>query len=167
MKKPVHKRILMAFFFFFFVYIFSVSSCFLTVQDADGKVVFSRSAPTGFSFILRYIHSVEQTPVEGEYRIVGGCIRQWEERVRSHNAGLPADAPRNGRFFSGEDWMHVQGGRAVFPSIRYRVGNSILGRNVLALAGEEIELYKLYPDSLLLFGAEKRSVAGSLVSIFF
>ncbi len=167
MKKPFFKRILVVFFLLFLLCILTAPSYFLEVSRDSGEEVFARAVPPGFPFVLRFIHSVEQTPVEGEYRVVGGLIRQWEERIRSHNAGLPAEAPRNGRFLPGKEWMTLQGGRAVFPSIRYRVGSSFLGRNSLFLDGREIELYRLFPDSVLLFRAETASIAGRLLSRLF
>lgn len=167
MKKTFSKRILVVFFLLFFLYILSAPSHFLEVSLSSGKQVFGRAVPPGFPFVLRFIHSVECTPVEGEYRVVGGIIRQWEERIRSHNAGLPGEAPRNGRFLPGKDWMTMQGGRAVFPLLRYRVGNSFLGRNSLFLNGREIALYRLYPDSVLLFRAETVSFAGRILSGLF
>jgi hypothetical protein len=99
--------------------------------------------------------------------VAGGRIRQWEERVRSHNAGLPAEAPLNGRFIPGKDWMAVRGGGASFISIRYRVGDSCSGRNMLIIDGEEIELFRLYPGRILLIRAEKMSFAGRLLSRLF
>ena len=167
MKKPFFKRILVVFFLLFLLCILTAPSYFLEVSRDSGEEVFARAVPPGFPFVLRFIHSVEQTPVEGEYRVVGGLIRQWEERIRSHNAGLPAEAPGNGRFLQGKDWMTVQGGRAVFSSIRYRVGNCLLGRNSLFLGGEEIKLYRLYPDSVLLFRAETASFAMRFLSGLF
>jgi len=167
MKKAFFQRILVVFFLLFFLPLLTAPANFLKVTLESGEEVFRKTLPSGLPFVLRFIHSVELTPVEGEYRVVGGLIRQWEERIRSHNAGLPAEAPGNGRFLQGKDWMTVQGGRAVFSSIRYRVGNCLLGRNSLFLGGEEIKLYRLYPDSVLLFRAETASFAMRFLSGLF
>ena len=167
MMKTFSKRILVVFFLSFILFILTVPSYYLKISLEWGEEACCKSLPPGLPFILRFIHSVEQTPVEGEYMVAGGRIRQWEERVRSHNAGLPAEAPLNGRFIPGKDWMAVRGGGASFISIRYRVGDSILGRNMLIIDGEEIELFRLYPGRILLIRAEKMSFAGRLLSRLF
>jgi len=167
MKKTFFKRILVVFLLLFLLYLLAAPSYLLKISLDRGEDVFCKDVPPGFPFILRFIHSVEQTPVEGEYMVMGGRIRQWEERIRSHNAGLPAAAPENGRFIPGKDWMTVQGGGAFFLSIRYRVGDSSSGRNILIIDGEELELFRLFPGRILLIRAERMSIAGRLLSGFF
>ena len=124
----------------------------LILRDSSGSLLYKFYISPGDSFTLWYIHSVEKTPVEDEYRGVGGLIRLWEERTVSHNAGLPTEASRNGRFIMGKDWMHVRGGGYSFPLVRYRVGNETLGRNTLILAGgKKIDLFEKYPLSVIEF----------------
>ena len=124
----------------------------LVLRDSSGKTLHRFYLSPGDSFTLRFIHSVEKTPVEDEYRGVNGRIRLWEERTVSHNAGLPTEAPRNGRFIMGQSWMHVRGGGYSFPLVRYRVGNGSLGRNLLLLPGGGImNLFEKYPLSVIEF----------------
>jgi hypothetical protein len=98
----------------------------------DG-VSFTSALPNGASFTTTYEHSVERTPVIDEYRIVGGNIWGWEERVKSHNAGLPFGAPLHGSFIMNSDWMIVRGGRRPTASIAYRIGNAEIGMNTWEL----------------------------------
>lgn len=102
---------------------------YFQIFDGNDVLVFSAPAANGNKFTTRYIHSVERTPVEDEYRIVGGRIWMWEERVRSSNAGLPSVKPVRGRFINTGEWFIYQGGRHSFSEYYYRVGNQFLGLN--------------------------------------
>jgi hypothetical protein len=100
--------------------------------------------------ITRYVHSVELTPVEDVYVTRGGVLWQWEERVKSHNAGLPVAPSRNGRFLVREGWFVFQGGRARFPTIQYRVGTAEFGANELFLPPSiMLKLYEKVPQRKL------------------
>jgi hypothetical protein len=103
------------------------------IRLENGTILFFEPVPEGWSFSSGIIHSLERTPVEDEYRVVGGQIWQWQERFRSNNAGLPTVAPSNGRFFSSSEWFVLQGGRNRWKSLDYRVGTSTLGKNILTL----------------------------------
>ena len=150
---PLLKKWVFAIFFIcLLVYSGAVPLPVLLLRNSSGKVLHRFYLSPGNSFTLRYIHSVEQTAVEDEYRGVNGRIRLWEERTVSHNAGLPTEAPRNGRFIMGQNWMHIRGGGYSFPLLRYRVGNKDLGRNVLILSGgSEFSLFDKYPLSVIEF----------------
>lgn len=111
----------------------------------DG-VSLSAPLPNGASFTTTYVHSVEGTPVVDEYRIVGGSIWGWEERVRSHNAGLPFGAPEHGSFVVNSDWMIVRGGRRPADNIAYRVGNAEIGRNIWELPPFRVNAFEEYPS---------------------
>ncbi len=118
--------------------------------------------------MLSFIHSVEKTPVESEFRVLSGKVRQWEERFLSHNAGLPTEAPPNGRFIMDKDWMILRGGGLAVQSIRYRVGNEQFGRNYMVLPdGAKILLFEEYPGRILFFSAESTSFLNYLFSQVF
>ena len=103
------------------------------IAGSDGTLIFQSPVSSGHKFTTRYIHSVELTPVEDDYKIVKGLIWTWEERVRSTNAGLPFDKPRYGRFIDTDKWMIFQGGRMSWKEYYYRVGNKNLGQNQFTL----------------------------------
>ena len=123
------------------------------------NVVMQTAVANGGAYRTTYIHSVQLTPVIDEYRVVGGKIWGWEERVQSHNAGLPFEAPRNGRFLLSPPWMIVQGGRQAQARIAYRVGNDHLGKNTWSLPSlGEIEAYQFFPGQRLFFAANIRAL---------
>jgi hypothetical protein len=125
----------------------------LEIVGRDG-VLFSAPLPNGAAFVTSYIHSVQLTPVIDEYRILQGRIWTWEERVQSHNAGLPFAAPKHGRFIMAPPWMVVQGGRRAEQTIAYRVGTEKLGRNTWALPPfTETAAYARFPSERVFFRA--------------
>lgn len=124
-------------------------------------------APVGQSFVLRYIHSVERTPVEDEYTVSNGTFWQWEERVRSHNAGLPLEPSETGKFFSGKDWFRFRGGRQSFEVLFLRVGDAERGKNELDVFGVgKWELYKRYPGERLEIRVTESSLFDRLADKF-
>ena len=97
-----------------------------------------------------YIHSVEKTEVQDEYRFACGKLWAWEERVRSSNAGMPSILPKYTRFINSGDALLFRGGRITFDSLNLRVGNERFGKNRARLAPfSELELYKTLQGKLL------------------
>ncbi|MDR3220938.1 MAG: DUF1850 domain-containing protein [Candidatus Accumulibacter sp.] len=126
--------------------------------SGDGAPLFAASAPLGQEFATEYIHSVQLTPVQDLYRLVNGQIWSWQERVQSHNAGLPFARPPFGRFRALPPWMVFEGGRQSWDGIILRVGNAELGRNVFSYGAEapRVALYKSFPGQRLQLRAERR-----------
>ncbi|MDN5367936.1 MAG: hypothetical protein PWP05_651 [Thermovirga sp.] len=130
--------------FFIFVPIPSVK---ILVGD---RVWFKVPVALGGKFETLYEHSVQKTPVIDEYVISCGRIWQWQERVKSHNAGLPFEVPRNGKFLATNGWFYFRGGRWNWNRFFLRVGNDILGKNIIVFGDGFIDgtpertTYKLF-----------------------
>ena len=136
---------------------------YLTITS-QGRVLLASPMSNAGSFTSTYIHSVQLTPVIDDYRLSGGRIWSWEERVMSHNAGLPFEAPTNGRFLVDSPWLIVQGGRVDLGAIAYRVGNSEFGRNLWRVPPfKEIEAYKEYPSQRVLISSDVRELRDAAV----
>ncbi|MDR1935387.1 MAG: DUF1850 domain-containing protein [Candidatus Accumulibacter sp.] len=120
--------------------------------------LFAASAPLGQEFATEYLHSVQLTPVQDIYRVVNGRIWSWQERVRSHNAGLPFARPPFGRFRADPPWMVFEGGRQSWEGIVLRVGDARFGRNVFSYGAEETRaaLFERFPGQRLRLGVERR-----------
>jgi hypothetical protein len=103
---------------------------------------------------------VQLTPVEDIYRIVNGKIWSWQERVQSHNAGLPFSRPPFGRFRMEPPWMVIEGGRQSWKTILLRVGNAKLGRNVFSygVKAPRTALFERFPGKRLELRVERRPV---------
>lgn len=129
----------------------------ITTADEVARVILAAPVDNGDSFVTTYIHSVQLSPVIDDYRIVGGTVWSWEERVQSHNAGLPFDAPEHGRFLSDPPWMIVQGGRRTFETIVLRIGDETFGQNTWRLPPrDEIKIFAKHPGKRMAMRASAR-----------
>ncbi|SBV93445.1 conserved exported hypothetical protein [uncultured delta proteobacterium] len=98
------------------------------------------------------IHSVQLTPVIDEYRVQEGRLWTWQERIMSHNAGLPSLKPERGRFVYDPPWMIVEGTGESWETIVYRVGTGELGRNTLCVSPSPCrDLWREMPGARLVF----------------
>lgn len=126
-------------------------------DDKAGRAVFVLSAANGYRFTTGYTHSVELTPVEDEYAVAGGALWNWQERVKSSNAGMPSIAPEHGRYINTDEWLIFQGGRRPAERFYLRVGNEKFGRNWIELPPHgRAGLYKIMPGVRLAVSAEKK-----------
>ncbi len=168
MLDALRKRCFLLLAFFSLIFLLCVPVESLSIRFSDGSSFLVLPVAPGDSFLLSFIHSVEKSPVESEFRVLSGKVRQWEERFLSHNAGLPTEAPPNGRFVMDTEWMILRGGGLAVRSFRYRVGNEQYGRNFMVLPdGTKILLFEEYPGCILLFSAEATSLLKHLVSRVF
>lgn len=141
--RKIKFRTFTAMIFSLFLFMACTPVSILKISDAEA-VLHSRPIPVGYSFTTRYIHSVEKTPVEDDYRVVGGKIWAWEERVVSQNAGLPIAVPRNGRLVADGKWFRFRGGRSAWERFYYRVGDERFGKNILILPGRSRVIHELF-----------------------
>jgi len=145
----------------YFLMLFLFSGCVALLCSPVSVVALSEErgtwlrlpVPIGQRLVTSYIHSVQKTPVEDEYVVSDGWIWQWQERVKSHNAGLPVDSPRNGSFKTDPDWFVFRGGRMRWKTLLLRVGTERLGRNRIEFAPpwEDVsyELFRVLPERVL------------------
>lgn len=158
---------------FFLIFLISIV-IFLTFAPVDvleiseGNLkLFSRSSPIGARFVTRYIHSVELTPVEDDFRVVCARIWSWEERVLSQNAGMPFVRPRNGRLVIDGEWLRFRGGRYSWKDLVYRVGDDALGKNELIVFTPNSGYYPLFlilPSRRILFSVSRYPLIISIIN---
>ncbi len=142
---------------FFFVYFSFVEIPVISVEAEDSSVKNSFFAPLGSSIETRYVHSLELTQVEDLYLPVDGFIWLWEERVKSHNAGLPTESMPNGFFVSNGAWMRFFGGRNRNSRYVFRIGNSVAGKNGIRFSWERkwLDLFEICPGKRFFLTAER------------
>ena len=104
----------------------------VTAVDADIKT----------SLIIRFIHSVQKTPVIEELEFDGEDFILLRTRYKSHGVGLPF-MESDGVFREEGDWfvMDEMNRRIKNLSLRTGVGTEL----TLELNGKTFELYKKYP----------------------
>lgn len=152
----------LTFLFFFLPILFVTASAgwrvdFFEVLDKEDNLLFRSPAALGHTFMTRYIHSVELTPVEDEYYVVSGKLWAWEERVRSSKAGMPSVRPEKGRYIQTPMWMIYQGGRMSWNEYYYRIGNDRLGLNQAVFQPFGLRnLYKIFPGKRLVVRVKRR-----------
>lgn len=138
-------------------------------QGADLQLIQPILLPLGYTFTTVYEHSVERTPVEDLYYVSGQRLYQWRTSTRSHNAGLPAMAQQNGRFFTQGPWLVLEGGYAPLQSVYLRIGDAYLGRNELLThspsmeQGGRLELYTLFSGERVQLVAERRPLCAFII----
>lgn len=131
-------------FLFALAYLLFAPHYWLCISHEGGTDMFL--IPVGQKIFLSYIHSLERTPVQDVFLLQGGQIWLYEERVKSHNAGLPAFDQYPGSLVKTEDWLIFRGGRRHWTNIRCRVGNAAIGKNILTIGKTNHELYYRYPE---------------------
>ncbi|MDR1946925.1 MAG: DUF1850 domain-containing protein [Desulfovibrio sp.] len=139
----------------------AVPAC-LVLSRPDGGRVFTADLEADESFILRYKHSVHQSPVS-EY--FGACaegdgIAVLEGRYEDYGAGLPqkAEAGQRLEFDSGRARLIVSTG--CLPEIELRVGR--LAEHTLIVKRHETRLAELSdPGTVLLFRVQKGRCSGA------
>ena len=123
-----------------------------TNQQNGKKPILRASSLLGRDITASIIHSVQLTPVIDIYRVQEGRLWVWEEKIQSHNAGLPFAKPARGRFLYDSPWIIVQGASRPVAPLYYRVGTEQLGKNVLcAFALPCMELWRDFPGKRLVF----------------
>ena len=68
----------------------------LVLRDSSGRELFSRPAPDGSEFAIRYRHSVALSPVEDWFSVSGGCIYLEKTVYQDFGAGLLSRARDSG-----------------------------------------------------------------------
>lgn len=147
------------------VFVPSMPVNYFTVKGR-GELLYSCPMPNGYSFVTTYIHSLERTPVQDDYRFVSGQIWGWEEWTKSLNAGLPSAMSSGFKFIVSNQWMITRGGRRS-GAINYRVGTDVFGRNVWRLnPWDEINIFEKYPKYRLSFEASAVPFSSAVIKGF-
>lgn len=142
------RRLLISIAVLSFFYVFFVPMPCVCLRFGCEELNISKTASLGTSWETRYVHSLELTEVEDVYIFVDKKIWLWEERVKSHNAGLPTETNRSGFFKSDREWMRFFGGRFSAKELTVRIGDESLGKNQFRFPpGDWLSVFDLCPNS--------------------
>lgn len=115
----------------------------LYVRTADGTVLTSGATYPGDTFSLRFIHSVQKTPVVENFRITSGGRLELQSTVyQSFGVGLPFLASE-GQFAIVGDKFVLQNMGRVFRRISLRTGPE--AQLTMLYRGREWPLYRDLP----------------------
>lgn len=110
----------------------------MVVRAEDGTVIKELAARPGLELTIKFMHSVQKTPVEENLEFDGEGWIVRRTRYQSQGVGLPF-MESDGEFRREGDWFVMDGmdRRIDRLSIRTGVGT----RHSIVIDGEEIELY--------------------------
>lgn len=110
----------------------------MVVRAEDGTVIKELAARPGIELTIKFMHSVQKTPVEENLEFDGEGWIVRRTRYQSQGVGLPF-MESDGEFRREGDWFVMDGmdRRIDRLSIRTGVGT----RHSIVIDGEEIELY--------------------------
>ena len=118
------------------------------VVRAGGERLYIGEVAAGFPLSIRFIHSVQKTPVE-EYLAVDEARQGFlltATKYQSFGVGLPFDAAE-GEFHQEGDYYWLRGQDRKFPRLDFRVGvGTELSMN---LGGKNFPLYEDYKPGTL------------------
>ena len=118
------------------------------VVRAGGERLYIGEVAAGFPLSLRFIHSVQKTPVEEFLAVENGC-RSFvlkATKYQSFGVGLPFDRTE-GEFHQEGDYYWLRGQEREFPYLELRVGvGTELSMN---LGGRSFPLYEQYAPGTL------------------
>ena len=150
----------------FIVYILSVPVLFVSMEFGSSANRDERLIPLGGRLESRYIHSLELSEVEDLYVFVDAQIWLWEERVKSHNAGLPTESPRRGFFVGDSEWMRFFGGGFSTYRLLVRIGDDSFGRNQFRFPPDVWwDVFRLFPGARCTVETSTQSVILNLMGI--
>jgi hypothetical protein len=121
----------------------------MEIRDArQEKTVFMQGVSPGETFSLRFIHSVEKSPVTDYFRIDDAYrMVLYETAFRSLNTGLPATISTGQLLTRTEQGFRLSIPDRVMPDIRLWVDGQYAG--TLEIGGKDIALAGLAGDTLL------------------
>lgn len=120
-----------------------------------GKILTSYPMEEGGEFSVRFIHSVNKSPVEDKYRIENGEIVVYETVYYNFGAGVQTELEDGQTLTYGDDGaMIVSGFNKPIADLSYNV--SPVYDHVLWVNGEEVSLRQLCgEDRFVSFSYEK------------
>lgn len=134
----------------------------ITLPHEQGQVIYQGPASPGTKVCLRYIHSVERTPVMGWFALSSdGGFQALRTMSKGSGTGLPnvADKPR---VTMDHGWMVVDEQRTYVPQIPFYY--LPLNDLQISVSGQKVDLSDVPPGSKLLISNEKMSLGKALFS---
>lgn len=132
----------------------------ISLPDQDGEIVYTDIASSTTKLGMRYIHSVERTPVQGWFALApqGGFLA-LRTMSKGSGTGLP-NVVHTSRVAIDPDWMVVDEGRTHIPHIPFYY--LPLNDLHISLGKHKVDLSQVPPGSRLLISNEKMPLAKAL-----
>ncbi len=137
------KKILIAAILLVLVFVFAEEKVYVTAEvGGSTEIVTTAAVKKNLPLTIKFIHSVQKTPVIEELEFDGADFVLRRTRYKSQGVGLPF-MESDGVFRKDGDWfiMDNMNRRIKNLSLRTGVGTEL----TINLAGEEIKLYEKFP----------------------
>lgn len=112
---------------------------FIGTEEETVAVV---DAEENLPLTIKFIHSVQKTPVIEELEYRGGEFVLLRTKYKSQGVGLPFDVA-DGKFYRDGDWFIMDDMNRRFKNLELRTGKGTQLK--ITLNGREHELYKKFP----------------------
>ena len=139
------------------------NSYWLVIKEAKtGKVIWEQKLTADTKFAIKYLHSVQQTPVWEYFKVVEGQLYLTGTKYESYGAGLP--------FLPQHEYI-VDQGQFIIKEINRKLANiplrvSDYARHRLIINDQTYKLFKLTkPQNLVLIQVEERNYLDLLVGV--
>ena len=108
----------------------------------DNQTVSVINAEENLPLTIKFIHSVQKTPVIEELELRNGEFVLLRTKYKSQGVGLPFDAS-DGKFYRDGEWFIFDDMNRKFKSLELRTGKGT--QLTITLNGRDYELYKKFP----------------------
>lgn len=108
----------------------------------DNQTVSVINAEENLPLTIKFIHSVQKTPVIEELELRNGEFVLLRTKYKSQGVGLPFDAS-DGKFYRDGEWFIFDNMNRKFKSLELRTGKGT--QLTITLNGRDYELYKKFP----------------------
>jgi hypothetical protein len=142
-----------------FLFIWDVLVLQITLPGQD-TIIYQETPAPGTLLCMRYIHSVEKTPVQGWFALdPQGGFRAVRTRTTGTGTGLPNVVDADNVRMQGK-WMVVDEGNTYVPQIPFYY--LPLNQLRISVDGQEVDLSTVPPGSRLLITCKQTSLAKAL-----
>lgn len=133
----------------------------ISLPSQDKEILYKNTADPGDMLCMRYIHSVERTPVQGWFALdPEGGFRAIRTLSKGSGTGLP-NVVDKANVNMQDGWMIVDEGQAYIENILFYY----LPLNDLQISvnTQEVDLSQIPPGNRLLITSTKKSLASALL----
>ena len=114
----------------------------------ESQTIAAVDAEENLPLTIKFIHSVQKTPVIEELEFRGGEFILLRTKYKSQGVGLPFDVA-DGKFHREGEWFVVDEMNRRFKNLELRTGKGTQLK--IFLNGREFELYKKFPLGTKIF----------------
>lgn len=143
------KKFLVAIIFVLIIFKLTEEKIFIAVEiDNSAKIISSVDAKKNVPLVIKFIHSVQKTPVIEELEFDGDNFILLRTKYKSQGVGLPF-MESDGVFREEGEWFIMDEMNRPLKNLQLRTG---VGTNlIVTLNGQEFKLFEKFPAGTKIF----------------